>query len=1793
MLIIFIMLLNLLTPIVYSAYTEDIGKYRKMAENIVRNFIVIEGYRYKRLFSGFLPSDRWIAFNQDSTTIRFSSHILKYVPPPLYSPLYPNYLIRNNTVITIPKGDSVILSLSTILFAAAMNGYSSLLDLPCEQKEMKSLLTGHSWALNEFDVKVTNDGVVFLSNSSRKSRGPPIFLEAFYWDIQNPQYRDGVLSNYEDLLKGIRNLSNYEPKVKALYFPFLIQWSIDNQSAGVIYPAVLSDTLPAAQVPYALRKDIKFTVAYQNSSQKPFKILMPSSAGSYIYYSTMDLLDPIKSLKDNTIIVAPAPNAKVGTEFTLTIYVTHTILNEVEAKYIIRFKVGDEFWTYLQGSEFAKETISNLMHRGREISVGHTCLSKRVGSCFEQNDSLRKIVAYYYHRASPPNYNLELTHYYHAIPRVNVKVLGYGPYGEAIIEVSLYAKLNNVYLLEERYFYFSGSPCSSEIEHIEWWQGPPRGLGGDRVDISADIKSGMIKYSTSVKAVLIAGGALPVGAALIPPLGQKGSWQASARSEVEHNSLGYNVRCCYDCVPRNITIKLHGKNTEVTEWYCYPREAVSMSKRVEKEKINSQVTGINIYLDPVPDVFRYLKTNSSDLNMVFIPEVEGWKICYRRSFSLPGWQLKEVRWRDPYVWEYFSAFNPVWYLRYRPSGRAEEIDILKESYVRLSVSNFYVAPGDNVSGSVEVVYGGKGAETDVDIEILVEDATYRLLSVHTNSSGIGSFTFKVPPIKFIEGLLGLNVSSDNVTEITLEVIARESKYNLSDYALIHVPLRSVIAGFLYVADLSLTYSNERITTPAVSVTFTHLNAELIDGEVNDIKHDAAATISALTGEHVNFIITATNVDNRSEVYEVNTSLSSYMLRVPEGTYEVALTVKVGDRVFKMEPEVVEVGRDSVVVHNINVPVPIIIRAEKLLEEVKDWSLRNSDVYYMMLALLKSFGNATDELSDAVDLLMQGTEEGVNSVGSSVDSAVSEILSSLYYSPPRSVGFTNSVISYLEGMRSVLKSYDPERIAKYVSTVNATLKIPEEVRTLLLLDRTDSLPKYDPDEVRRDPNNPYHKAIRLMLYLAYLRNRKRHIPNVVWTLVKLSSLQTVIWMSKNLWFFRAPFGPLKSVNPILWFRLKAFQISLLALGGLDLNLGISKSLTMSFLRKCQERYGIDPGTVITAYFKITRFALAATVGEFRKDMNFEVMFHLINMILGNVVLNSIYIPRQEKYLQVFVDEVKAGNFNGSLEDAIRNAEVMDYNTNNFESFSEGMIQIVNSVLNVGRAVSGILEIGSVAQTIFDKNYLDTGDQVYKIISYTSGNLVFHEWRKASVARFSTKLQEFFRSANLGNLVKVLKTSSTAALGLTVALAASDILLFSPKYSSATAVTILNSSIMAEKISFPEGVFKLFSSSSLSKSSKSESRGIACYFLRNYAARACLSSSSKLELGSSRLRYASTSVSGWEDALAMTQAVMRVRDSLNTGYANFSDIADVMDLLRSVKQKLIELELEAEASGKDPTQYTQYRVALEEAFEEFIDELAIYFAIPGINVKRAEEASDRLTAILRNISKLPEPTWTVTGDCYRLVTDIYPSLTKEGVYVVEITPYGNPPSEGTLTISGVNVVTNVTEVTVDLSRPIKIYVETEVIEEGIAGILKAALSVDGIVQDVSYASVIKPLLKLWSSTYGNTEVLSLVPAEIEITGNTINLKDVGTNYIVVKTGAEMNITATKGVYEVTTLRDIDGNYIYFILSVECKSVTGSPGQFTQIPIDPLTAGLVAATLIGTVAAYILKKKSLQKE
>ncbi len=114
----------------YRYTTDDKEKYKRMAETIMQNFFIIEGYKCKRLYKDHL--ERYVSINSNQglsgafqlpyniNEVYFYNRSIKNPAYKLYSPLYPSYLIRNNTVITIPKGDSIILSLSTFFLATAI-----------------------------------------------------------------------------------------------------------------------------------------------------------------------------------------------------------------------------------------------------------------------------------------------------------------------------------------------------------------------------------------------------------------------------------------------------------------------------------------------------------------------------------------------------------------------------------------------------------------------------------------------------------------------------------------------------------------------------------------------------------------------------------------------------------------------------------------------------------------------------------------------------------------------------------------------------------------------------------------------------------------------------------------------------------------------------------------------------------------------------------------------------------------------------------------------------------------------------------------------------------------------------------------------------------------------------------------------------------------------------------------------------------------------------------------------------------------------------------------------------------------------------------------------------------------------------------------------------------------------------------------------------------------------------------------------------------------------------------------
>ena len=68
-------------------------------------------------------------------------------------------------------------------------------------------------------------------------------------------------------------------------------------------------------------------------------------------------------------------------------------------------------------------------------------------------------------------------------------------------------------------------------------------------------------------------------------------------------------------------------------------------------------------------------------------------------------------------WGFFSSLSEVYYTRSSKLGVGAG---LEESYVSLCVDIFYASPGDEVNGSVEVVYREGGVTIKADMEILVK-----------------------------------------------------------------------------------------------------------------------------------------------------------------------------------------------------------------------------------------------------------------------------------------------------------------------------------------------------------------------------------------------------------------------------------------------------------------------------------------------------------------------------------------------------------------------------------------------------------------------------------------------------------------------------------------------------------------------------------------------------------------------------------------------------------------------------------------------------------------------------------------------------------------------------------------------------------------------------------------------------------------------------------------------------------------------------------------------------------------
>ena len=1731
--------------------TVSAQESRLNVDLLANNFFILEGCKYRRLPTSFDVSGRpeWMR---------------------LYIPLSPRYYLEEDTSITIPKGDSVILSLSTMLLALALHECSDLLGLPYTLKEVEDFLNSVTISTEE-RVPIVDESGVRFEETHNTSTGPGFFLAIFH------DKSSDLLSNYRSLMRQLIDLSRDERKLEEFLTPFTVRWEIDNPALGLLYPVKLDNHMPGDYIPYSNTTDIKF--GKEN-------LIIPACKGRGYYYSAIGIRDPVRALLENTVIVAANPSAFEGS-FNLKITIEHPFL-EYRKVFNIRFKIGDEYWKFMQGNQLSESSVSEINRK---------CKFSRLGwKVFQETND--QVIGLDYSYESGTNY-YRFSNGFLSLqkPKVSVGIAGYGEFGEAMLEFRF--DTSCVY-----------SRCSSSLECLRWGKPcpcppprrtkvllnlydpkrrvykavPPARWGGDLCfQYKYDRKYSREKLDSSIKvaALLPAGGALPFPYPIASSSVVDGNH--FAREEMG-NSLDAGASQGYRC---HIDPPLSELESPEPKW-----EEVTL-------KCEGYSTG-----GCTPLYFGERSRTIGGkvrISLASTPRKEGSNYVCTLGLSSLG---RSHNWRKPWNGEPSSWVGPgeilgvpSLVLRYILSGTpgpTEEV-LCKESFMDLGVSYFYTSPGDKVDAWVNAVRDGEPlADEEVEIRLLLSGEEYDSFTVRTDGEGKARFTIDVPTLDEIHNLFGFDVLELDDPTVVLDVTASVNSRRMADSESINIVVCSAIAGHLYGADLELLHETSEVQG-VVTGTMTLLNARLVDrgdSSLSPYEYDASLILSALVGEPCSFTIRAVDKSDPSKVYETTTSIGFYILKVPfEGDYKVTLTVMIGDRKYSLQPIDVKVENGEMTILNFDIPVALIIRAEKLLDELEEWRVKNTDIYEMLLALFKG--------ADIVGLLRpisKSIDEILNLYPGQMNVAIDEMVRASYQGKtglkvPR-------VEDYLRKVKGDLSRVEkgPSHLAERLATVSGSLEYSEPLREILLLDQTNSLPKYDLQSVRSNPNDPYNKLIRALLFLAYLDNRRDHVVGQIKTFAKVMSLQLSIYLTSSLVPFQAPVAALKYAQPLKWMKLKIPQILLLGLFGLDLNIGYTKSLTFDFLNKCGERFPIDKSAFIVGYFKLVRFVFAGLVGEFRKDLNFEILFHLCNQVLSHVLLN-IYLMKIQKNLNSFVDELRRGHSKGSLLDAISNAQIMDFDTNGMEMQGEALVKTLSLSFNIGRMTSGVMDIAKAAQTFMGKGYVARGEQLFKVMESHIGKMTFTSYQKvneiSSVTRLSPQLESLIKGPMWGNTIKALKRCSNALILTVIGLTLIDVTGWSPFMALSTAVAILDSTIRPDRIP-PDEIITFMKTGSVNGGSypyKEDARLVMAKFSTgaNLIPTKCNQGA-----GLAFQKAYLSSGNGWSEAVELKRLLAKICRDAEGGIVEAQDMKDALDLFKRIRDKLAELNLELVSEGKTNPDVVYYRSAIVDEMNDYLSALSTYIQSSGLSLEEFLGETKSMTEFLDGVVGLPAPSGRgIKKGMYEIAFDVYPQVTNDGDVTIEVTPFGDVPNSGKILItSSPNVTASYTSKSIDPGSK-KVYgLQLDLSDDSLFGWAVVSLLLGDGYRDDIMVIVTKPIVNLMESTTRVGKIHVLVSADVKIRGNGVVLENAGTNYIVIRSEKELTFTPpANGGFGVTAIREQDGSIDYFVTTIAASGISAAAGTFTPMPLKAQTIAAIAAGVAvaaGLAASLLLRRR-----
>ena len=401
-------------------------------------------------------------------------------------------VLANNSVVEVPLGDSIILSLADVLNLYAASGVDSV----DEAYPVGDLMTHVPYHWGEKVIEPGQDGVR-VQVWEHSARGPVDVLMLAYSEMMKDfllydleprdfftdrlglvglgEHRASLINSFFSALR-----SSGHGGVAAELTHLLVEWRVEGP--GTIYPAYFTDRIPLTD--YGIPTPETLVVssnALPRAYEGTFPVLYPMYPTSY-YSSVYDVSGDIKELvEDNTVIIAPDPGSK-GQEFTVTLTIT-TPTGKRLATFRFTMRVTGEALAYVEQGE------PRASWSGLGEAVGEPGGEGVMG----YNTSTSLWASYFESQYVPGALDYTVSKNRNARIGQEVRITGYGTYGEAIIEVSGYSTD------EARYVYNDLSPGP--------YTDSEQGYTVDRDYVTRELEYRLTDYWSMTAH---AGGALPI-----------------------------------------------------------------------------------------------------------------------------------------------------------------------------------------------------------------------------------------------------------------------------------------------------------------------------------------------------------------------------------------------------------------------------------------------------------------------------------------------------------------------------------------------------------------------------------------------------------------------------------------------------------------------------------------------------------------------------------------------------------------------------------------------------------------------------------------------------------------------------------------------------------------------------------------------------------------------------------------------------------------------------------------------------------------------------------------------------------------------------------------------------------------------------------------------------------------------------------------------------------------------------------------------------------------------------------